>query len=215
MRSFPCLEPAYCSMSSSNCCSLTYIQISQEAGQVVPSLCEFSTFCCDPHSHKGLGVVNNREVDVFLELSFSMIQRVLAIWSLVPLPFLNSAWTSGSTRFMYCWSFPRLENFEHYFTSMWDECNCAVFWAFFGIAFLWDWNENWPCPVLWPLLSFPNLLVLGIFSPGLGNDESERMTLGQSLARTDMFISAVKPFYRSRNKKLRVYGQQSSHGVKT
>ena len=53
---------------------------------------------------------------------------------------------------------PGLENFEHYFTSMWDEYNCAVVWAFFGIAFLWDWNENWPFPVLWPLLSFPNLL---------------------------------------------------------
>ena len=36
-----------------------------------------------------------------------------------------------------------LENFEHYFASMWDECNCAVFWALFGIVFLWDWNENW------------------------------------------------------------------------
>jgi len=45
-----------------------------------------------------------------------------------------------------------------YFTSVWDECNCVVVWAFFGIAFLWDWNENWPFPVLWPLLSFPNLL---------------------------------------------------------
>ena len=53
---------------------------------------------------------------------------------------------------------PGLENFEHYFTSMWDEYNCAVAWAFFGIAFLWDWNENWPFPVLWPLMSFPNLL---------------------------------------------------------
>ena len=31
-------------------------------------------------------------------------------------------------------------------------------WTFFDIAFLWDWNENWPFPVLWPLLSFPNLL---------------------------------------------------------
>ena len=29
---------------------------------------------------------------------------------------------------------------------------------FFGIAFLRDWNENWPFPVLWPLLSFPYLL---------------------------------------------------------
>ena len=35
---------------------------------------------------------------------------------------------------------------------------CVVVWAFFGIAFLWDWDENWPFPVLWPLLSFPNLL---------------------------------------------------------
>ena len=34
----------------------------------------------------------------------------------------------------------------------------VVVWGFFGIAFLWDWNENWPFPVLWPLLSFPNLL---------------------------------------------------------
>ena len=53
---------------------------------------------------------------------------------------------------------PRLENIEHYFTNVWDECNCVVVWAFFGIAFLWDWNESWPFPVLWPLLSFPNLL---------------------------------------------------------
>ena len=33
-----------------------------------------------------------------------MIQRMWAIWSLVPLPFLNPAWTSGSSQFMYCWS---------------------------------------------------------------------------------------------------------------
>ena len=36
---------------------------------------------------------------------------------------------------------PGLENFEHYFTSLWNECNCVVVWEFFGIAFLWDWNE--------------------------------------------------------------------------
>ena len=51
---------------------------------------------------------------------------------------------------------PGLENFELYFSSVWDECNCALVWTFFGIAFLWDWNENWPFPVLWPLLSFPD-----------------------------------------------------------
>ena len=53
---------------------------------------------------------------------------------------------------------PALENFEHYFASMRDECNCMVVWTFFGTALLWDWNENWPFPVLWPLLSFPNFL---------------------------------------------------------
>ena len=81
-------------------------------------------------------------------LAFSMIQRMLAIWSLVPLPFLKPAWTSGSSQFMYCLK-PGLENSEHYFASVWDECNCVVAWAFFGIAFLWDWNENGPFPVLW------------------------------------------------------------------
>ena len=49
---------------------------------------------------------------------------------------------------------PGLENFEHYFTSVWDECNCAVVGTFFGIAFLGDWDENWPFPVLWPVLTF-------------------------------------------------------------
>jgi len=33
-----------------------------------------------------------------------MIQWILAIWSLVPLPFLSPAWTSGSSRFTYSWS---------------------------------------------------------------------------------------------------------------
>ena len=88
-------------------------------------------------------------------LAFSMIQRMLAIWSLVPLPFLKPAWTFT----VHVLLKPGLENFEHYFSSVGHECNCAVVWAFFGIAFLWDWNENWPFPVLWPLLSFPNLLI--------------------------------------------------------
>ena len=54
-----------------------------------------------------------------------------------------------------------LKNFEHYFASVSDDYNCVAVWAFFVIAFLWDWNENWPFPVLWPLLSFPNLPQVG------------------------------------------------------
>ena len=111
------------------------------------------------HTVKGFGTVNKAEIDIFWNsLDFSMIQWMLAIWSL-----------SGSSAFsktsLNIWKFTvhvllksGLENFEHYFTSVWDECSCVVVWAFFGIAFLWDWNENWPFPVLWPLLSFPNLL---------------------------------------------------------
>ena len=78
---------------------------------------------------------------------------------------LISCFSAFSKTSLNIWTFtvhvllkPGLENFEHYFMSMWDECNCVVLWAFFGIAFLCDWNENWPLLVLWPLLSFPNLL---------------------------------------------------------
>ena len=74
-------------------------------------------------------------------LAFSMIQWMLAIWSLVPLPFLKEGWTSGSSLFMYYWSLA-WRRLSIYFASMWDECNFVVIWAFFGIAFLWDWNEN-------------------------------------------------------------------------
>ena len=73
----------------------------------------------------------------------------------------------GSSAFSKCslniWKFsvhvllePHLENFEHYFASVWDECNCVVVWTFFRTAFLWDWNENWHFLVLGQLLSFPN-----------------------------------------------------------
>ena len=54
------------------------------------------------HTVKGFGVVSKAEVDVFLELL--LFRRMLATWSLFPLPFLNPAWTSGSSWFMYCWS---------------------------------------------------------------------------------------------------------------
>ena len=99
--------------------------------------------------------VNKAEIDVLLELLLFWWLNGYWQFDLVPLPFLNSAWIFGSSQFMDCGSLAwRILNI----TSMWDEYNCAVVWTFFGIAFLWDWNENWPFLVLWPLLSFPNLL---------------------------------------------------------
>ena len=56
------------------------------------------------HTVTGFGIVKKAEIDVFLELAFLMIQWMLVIWSLVPLPFLKPAWTSESSWFTYCWS---------------------------------------------------------------------------------------------------------------
>ena len=109
MNSFPDFEPVPCSMPSSKCCFLTCIQVSQEAAKVVcysHLLQNFSQFIV-VHTVKSFSVVNETEVDVFWNsLTFSMIQRMLAIWSLVPLPFLNPAWGSGSSQFKYCRSLP-------------------------------------------------------------------------------------------------------------
>ena len=94
------------------------------------------------HTVKGFGIINKAEIDVFLRLPcfFDDLEDVDSL-------------ISGSSVFsktsLNIWNFmvhillkPGLEYFEHYFASVSDECNCAVVWAFFGIAFLWDWNEN-------------------------------------------------------------------------
>ena len=157
--SFSYLEPVCCSMASSNCCFLTCIQVSKKAGQVVWYSHLFKNFpqFVVIHTVKGFGIVNKAEVDVFLLLS-----------SFFDDPDVGNL-MSGSSAFskpsLNIWKFmvhillkPGLESFEHYFASAWDECNCAVVWTFLAIAFLWDWNENSPFPVLWTLLSIPNLL---------------------------------------------------------
>ena len=139
---------------------MTCVQISWETGQVVWYSHLFNNFpqFAMIHAVKGFGIVNKAEVDVFLELSCFLDDPV----DVANLISCSSAFSKNSLNIreimVHILLKPGLENFEHYFTSMWDECNCVVVWAFFGIAFLWDWNENWPCPVLWPLLSFPNLL---------------------------------------------------------
>ena len=92
MYSFSYLEPVCCSMSSSNYCFLTCIHVSQEAGQVVcysHLLNNFPQFAVI-NIVKSFGIDNKAEVDVFSGalLLFIIIQWMLAIWSLVPLPFL-------------------------------------------------------------------------------------------------------------------------------
>ena len=135
MYSFPDLKPVCCSMSSSSCCLLTSIQISQEAGQVVwysHLLKNFPQFVVI-HTIKGFGIVNKAE-DVFLELS-CFFDEPTNVGNLI----------SGSSSFskfsLNIWKFtvhilfkPCLDNFENYFAGVWDECNCAVVWTFFGIT---------------------------------------------------------------------------------
>ena len=102
------------------------------------------------HTVKDFGIVNKAEVDIFLELACFFDNPMDAgIWSLVPLLFLNPALTSGSFSVTYCLS---LAWIILSITLLACEMSIIV-WAFFGVAFLWDWNENWPFPVLWPLLS--------------------------------------------------------------
>ena len=105
------------------------------------------------HTVKGFGIVNKAEIDVFLELS-SFFNDPTDVGNMI---FGSSAFSKSS---LNIWTFtvhillkPGLEKFEHYFASVLDECNCAVVWAFFGIAFLWDWKENWLFPVLWLFFS--------------------------------------------------------------
>ena len=142
------------------CCFLTCIQISQEAGQVVwySHLLKNFPKSVVIHTVKGFIIVNKAEVHVFLELC-CFFNDPVDVGNLI----------SGSSAFskssLNIWKFSvhvlltsLLENFEHYFASVWNECHCAVVWALSDIAFLWDWNENWPFPVLWSLLSFPNYL---------------------------------------------------------
>ena len=120
MYSFSYLEPAFCSISSSNSCFLTCTQVSQEEGQVVwysHLLQNFPQFIVI-HTVKDFGRVSKEVVDVFLKLS-CFFDDLKDIGNLI----------SGSSAFsepsLNIWNFlfhvplkPGLENFEHYFAGM-------------------------------------------------------------------------------------------------
>ena len=106
-------------MSNSNCCFLTCIQISQEAGKVVwySRLLNFPQFIVI-RTVKGFGIVNKSEIEVFLEHSCFFDD---------PANFSNliSASSAFSKTSLNIWKFmvhvllkPGLENFGHFFTSV-------------------------------------------------------------------------------------------------
>ena len=125
MYSFSYLEPVCYSMSSSNCCFLTCIQVSQEAGQVVWYSHLFQNFpqFIVIYTVKGFGIVSKTEIDVFLELSCFFYDPANA-GNLIP---GSSAFSKTSLNIwksmVHILLKPGLENFEHYFTSMWADKN--------------------------------------------------------------------------------------------
>ena len=142
-------------MSSSNCCFLTCLQVSQEASQVVwysHLLKNFPQFIVI-HIVKGFGIVNKAKIDVFLELS-CFFYYPADVGNLI----------SGSSAFsktsLNIWKFtvqvllkPDLENFQHYFTNVWDECSCAIVWTFFGTGMKTDLFQScghcWVFQICW------------------------------------------------------------------
>ena len=106
-------------MSSSNCCFLTCIQVSQEAGQVVWYSHLFENFqFIVIHTVKGFGIVNKAEIDVFLELSHFFDDPV-------DVDNLISGSSAFSKTSLNIWKFtvhillkPGLQNFEHDLTSV-------------------------------------------------------------------------------------------------
>ena len=159
MYSFSYLEPVCWSMSSSKCCFLTCIQISQESGQVVWYSClsqNFPQFIVI-HTVIGFGIVNKAEIDVFLELPCFLPDPINVN--------LISASLDFSKPSLFIWKFsfhllllPGLKDFENNLVSMWKEHRGMIVRTFSDIDLLWDWTESWTFPVLWPLLSFPTLL---------------------------------------------------------
>ena len=129
-------------MFSSNCCFLTCIQISQEAGQVVryshllKNVVQFVVI----HTVKGFGIVNKAEIDVFLELS-CFFNDPTDVGNLI----------SGSSAFskssLTIWNFtvhillkPGLENFEHYFASVrWVQLcgSLSILWHCLSLGLVW------------------------------------------------------------------------------
>ena len=134
--SFSYLEPVFCSMSSSNCCFLTCIQISQEAGHVVwcsHLLKNFPQFVVI-HTVKSFGIVNIAEIDVSYVCCYMIWGRSKKLNN----NYSNINWTHGISLHGYIWSICgwtilRLDNYPHVFLikiwhkSLWNS-PCSVSW---------------------------------------------------------------------------------------
>ena len=131
-------------MFGSNCYFLTCIQVSQEIGKGVWYSHLFKNFLqfVVIHTVKGISIISEAEVDVYLEFPCLLYDATNVVY-------LLSSSSAFSKPRLCTWKFsvhiilkPSLKDFEHNLTSMWNECKCMVLWTSFGTALLWDWNEN-------------------------------------------------------------------------
>ena len=157
MYSFPDLEPVCCSMSSSNCCFLTCIQIPQEVCEVVWYSYLFKNFSqfIVIHTDKAFGMFSKAEVDIFLEL-FCFFDDPPDVGNLISGSSAFSKFSLNIWKFTYCWSLAwRILSITLLACEasgiVWEfEHSLAL--PFFGIGMKTDLFQ------LWPLLSFPDLL---------------------------------------------------------
>ena len=134
---------------SSNCCFLTCIKVSQETGEVVwysHLLKNFAQFVI--HTVKGFNVVNEAEVDVFLEFP-CFLYDPLDVGNLIS---SSSAFSKSS---LNIWKFsihillnPNLKDFEHYLDNLWKEHNCVVVWTLWHcLSLTLEWKLIFSSPV--------------------------------------------------------------------
>jgi len=136
------------------CCFLTCIQVSQETGKMgwyshlSKSFLQFIMI----HRVKGFSIIDEIEVDVLLKFP-------CFLYNPAKVGNLMSSYSSFSKPSLDIWGFlvciilkSSMQDFKHELTSMGDEGNCPKVSTFFGTTFLENWDEDWPFPVLWPLL---------------------------------------------------------------
>ena len=130
---------------------MIHILVSRETSKMVWYSHLFQSFPWFIMTHivEGFGIVDETEVDVFLEFpsflydpvnvgylifgSSSFSKPSLGIWMFLVLIMLN----------------PRMQDFRHDLTSMGNECNCPMVNTSFSMTLLGNWDEDWPFPVLW------------------------------------------------------------------
>ena len=141
------------------CYFLTCIHISQQAGQVVWYSHLFKNFpqFAVIHTVKVFGIVNKAEVDVFLELSYSFDDPVdVGNLNSGSSAFSKSSLNIKNFMLMYCWSLA-----WRFWALPWKHVRWVQLCGTLSILWHWLFFDIWikiPFLVLWPLLSFPDLL---------------------------------------------------------